>query len=1209
MENRNGKKRLPASAGRIRTGKRSFLTAASAILSLSLALLLVLSSCGNDSFWIHSEHSFTQKNTDRKYLKSEATCLSRAVYYYSCECGEAGEETFEYGEPGAHSFTEKNTDPGYFVSEAGERSYYSYSCSVCGARAEDLLFEVDMPVWSGITAGGFESGSGTEEDPFIIATAEQLAYLSELSLSEKKVTIGNSYFRLVRDIRLNDTFDWEKWGESPPEHDWHPIGSAQGNFTGHFDGGGHVIRGVYIDLDGGSNLGLFGAVSGSVSNLCIEESWIRGVGRVGGICGFCNRGTLENCLFDGIVTASEGSGASQGTGSRTSGGICGYAANGVTIRNCQNSGRVSGTSETGGICGECDWGKIENCLNTGEVTTGAGGDSCTGGICGKISKGSVADCKNSGMVDGQTYAGGICGYSAAAVSRCSNTGKVTCSSDSCGGICGAGYEIRECFNTGNIKGNDYTGGIAGRCRSICDCFNTGEVRGLVCTGGIQGYMEGDAASTARCYNAGEVRGEYSTGSLCGEVAMGVLTDCCYLDGSATDGSGQVQYGIGSSRRGENTPDKDTNGITKRLTSSEMLRAESYPGLDFSAVWSAGDSAGSGLPVLKWQFDPVAAGHVHLFDRKQLREEYLISLGDCHTPSVYYFSCACGEKGEESFEYQTPHDFRLRDTGDKYLKTAGQDGKPSVYYYKCALCGDAGTEYCYETLLPSETPVWNGSAVEGFESGNGTKSDPDIIKTAEQLAFLAESVRGGNSYRGKYFRLESDIYLNDSSYYDTWGSYHPEPENGWTPIGTAVPERPFSGIFDGGGHAVRGMYFYEDDTGNNNGLFGCIIDGAISNLVVEKSWLLGGSESGGICGRAIRGSVTDCSFSGIGELSGSYNGGICGYCLETAVSGCSFGGSFYAGAYNGGIAGRAENSSLTGCSVNAIFHGRNDVAGGICGSLGGGSVTRCTSAGEISGAGFYVGGICGEIKAGSVTGCDNAARVFCSKSGAGGICGRNAGRITRCGNTGDVRSAASSGGISSVNEGSIAECENSGIVYGDRSVGGISGGNQKGEITECRNIGMTIGAYNVGGIAGDNNQSGGQITNCCNTARVCGISGCGGICGSSLGEISCCFSSGQVFGESSVGGVCGYIGLPGLTGSFLNCYYLSGGALDGENKPQNGIGSDTAGSSSADISGQTSGLTEAQMRNGDSFEGFDFAEIWTIGKIPGIGTPTLRWQEE
>ena len=33
-------------------------------------------------------HSYTEKNTDAKYLKSAATCTAKAVYYYSCSCGE-----------------------------------------------------------------------------------------------------------------------------------------------------------------------------------------------------------------------------------------------------------------------------------------------------------------------------------------------------------------------------------------------------------------------------------------------------------------------------------------------------------------------------------------------------------------------------------------------------------------------------------------------------------------------------------------------------------------------------------------------------------------------------------------------------------------------------------------------------------------------------------------------------------------------------------------------------------------------------------------------------------------------------------------------------------------------------------------------------------------------------------------------------------------
>lgn len=51
------------------------------------------------------EHVFDQQVTDYKYLKEEATCLTPAIYYYSCECGEKGVETFEYGEPLGHSFS------------------------------------------------------------------------------------------------------------------------------------------------------------------------------------------------------------------------------------------------------------------------------------------------------------------------------------------------------------------------------------------------------------------------------------------------------------------------------------------------------------------------------------------------------------------------------------------------------------------------------------------------------------------------------------------------------------------------------------------------------------------------------------------------------------------------------------------------------------------------------------------------------------------------------------------------------------------------------------------------------------------------------------------------------------------------------------------------------------------------------------------------
>ena len=74
---------------------------------------------------------------------------------------------------------------------------------------------------------------------------------------------------------------------------------------------------------------------------------------------------------------------------------------------------------------------------------------------------------------------------------------------------------------------------------------------------------------------------------------------------------------------------------------------------------------------------------------------------------------------------------------------------------------------------SAAAAWDGTAAESFEGGNGDSSDPYIIKTAEQLAFLAKQVNGGETYHGKYFQLEADLDLSGSE---------------WSPIGIGERER-------------------------------------------------------------------------------------------------------------------------------------------------------------------------------------------------------------------------------------------------------------------------------------------------------------------------------------------------------------------------------------------------------------------------------------
>ena len=72
--------------------------------TLLASTMLFISSCGNKH-----EHFFVQEVVDDSYLASAATCTKKATYYLSCECGEKGTSTFEYGSPLGHSLGEWTT--------------------------------------------------------------------------------------------------------------------------------------------------------------------------------------------------------------------------------------------------------------------------------------------------------------------------------------------------------------------------------------------------------------------------------------------------------------------------------------------------------------------------------------------------------------------------------------------------------------------------------------------------------------------------------------------------------------------------------------------------------------------------------------------------------------------------------------------------------------------------------------------------------------------------------------------------------------------------------------------------------------------------------------------------------------------------------------------------------------------------------------------
>lgn len=80
---------------------------------------------GGKLTWVSDHvHNYDQQVATENYLASAATCQAKAKYYYSCTCGEKGEETFEYGDLGNHTYGEDG-----ICTACGNQSLDSWTCT------------------------------------------------------------------------------------------------------------------------------------------------------------------------------------------------------------------------------------------------------------------------------------------------------------------------------------------------------------------------------------------------------------------------------------------------------------------------------------------------------------------------------------------------------------------------------------------------------------------------------------------------------------------------------------------------------------------------------------------------------------------------------------------------------------------------------------------------------------------------------------------------------------------------------------------------------------------------------------------------------------------------------------------------------------------------------------------------------------------------
>jgi len=232
------------------------------------------------------------------------------------------------------------------------------------------------------SAQGFSgAGSGTEQDPYIITNVYQLQEMNNDL---------DAWYELGNDIDASDTINWNT-GKG-----FIPIGPSpwqqETAFSGHFDGKGHRITGLYISRSSTDYVGLFGcAYPGSeIKNIGLVDAHITGNSHTGGLVGI-NYVSVFNCHCAGTVN-----------GENSTGGLVGWNCGNVS--NSYSAGSVDGQFYVGGLVGENYEGTISNSYSAGSVSGGS-----TGGLVG-WNNGTLTNSYSVGSTSGSIYTGGLVGW-------------------------------------------------------------------------------------------------------------------------------------------------------------------------------------------------------------------------------------------------------------------------------------------------------------------------------------------------------------------------------------------------------------------------------------------------------------------------------------------------------------------------------------------------------------------------------------------------------------------------------------------------------------------------------------------------------------------------------------------------------------------------------------------------------------------------------
>ena len=628
------------------------------------------------------------------------------------------------------------------------------------------------------------------------------------------------------------------------------------------------------------------------------------------------------------------------TNTKTYTGILVGYANNSNLQNIKisNTCQIKGGKETGGIAGDF-WGNAYNCVNYATV-------------------------------QGKERVGGLLGYCTAkysSITTCANYGNVTATGTDAGGLVGyfISGTIQDCANYGDVKGTERVAGMAGY-------VNEGKIQNV--------FSYGNVSATNRTQDIGMAFGNSDNGTTEGMVA--------YYSGAKLNANGQ-EITIKAFGNGKPSEDNAT-GFTEAQLKSGVVAYQLQQNASSEAKWGQNlANDGDIYPV-------IGSEHTVYADN---------SLVNCMTYEIISGSFT-NNTTSSAIKYQHGQTINHHAATNATCTEAA-----TKEYWQCQDCQRI---YSDSQLIKELTDVTNAEKPAlGHDNNDDGYCDRCqhyvAVKPSEEngvyqiakpchLAWFRDYVNGtivdegevaGTTHPSASAKLTADIDLKN---------YCHAAEDGkellsWIPVGNL--DNPWKGNMDGQAHTISHLYI--KTTQNDVGLFGCIEDATIQDLIFDNA-------------KVENVSTTNTNTVCTGILAGCANAYVNSYSAHIkgikTTDNCTVIGQDE----TGGIVGDTQ-INLENCENHSSVKGTRCV-GGIVGYSLDTNIKRCTNYGTVVSDNNYIGGIIGDAQFASIEDCANYGKISSTGWYTGGIAGQTFGnrRIQNVFSYGDVTNTNDNPGI-------------------------------------------------------------------------------------------------------------------------------------------------------------------------------------------------------